>query len=286
MTIAISMLISAFNALTLSPALAALLLRPRKESRGLLGRFFGGFNRGFEKVMHGYVNWSHALIRKAVIAVVILVGFTLVDGVVGSRLPTSFLPAEDYGYAFLNVQLPQAASLERTDEVLKKIEAILAKTEGVQYYTTIGGFSLLNRISASYQGFFFLGFKPWDERTSEGLQAQEIVNTVNGALAAQSAGGHRLCLSAARDSGTRQRGRFLALAAGPQRRLGRVSRSEPAKVPRRRRQTAGAGGSHLALFGLGPANLRRRGSRQGSEAGRGDGRRVPNACKPISAGSI
>ena len=184
-TIAISMLISAFNALTLSPALAALLLRPRKESRGLLGRFFGGFNRGFERVMRGYVNWSHALIRKAVVAVLVLVGFTLVDGVVGSRLPASFLPAEDYGYAFLNVQLPQGASLERTDEVLKKIEGILAKTEGVQYYATIGGFSLLTNTSSSYQGFFFLGLKPWDERTSEALEAQAIVNTVNGALAAE-----------------------------------------------------------------------------------------------------
>ena len=125
MTIAIAMLISAFNALTLSPALAALILKPRKPSRGLLGRFFGGFNRLFEKVMHGYVNWSHALIRKAVIAVMILVGFTLMDGLIGSQLPTSFLPEEDYGYAFLNVQLPDAASLERTDEVLKKIEGIL-----------------------------------------------------------------------------------------------------------------------------------------------------------------
>src|SRR5918994_317969 len=150
MTIAVSMLISAFNALTLSPALAAMLLRPRQKSRGLLGRFFGGFNRAFEKVMRGYVSWSHGLIRKAALAVAALVGFTLVDGVVGSRLPASFLPAEDYGYAFLNVQLPQGASLERTDEVLKKIEGILAKTEGVEYYATIGGFSLLTNTSSSY----------------------------------------------------------------------------------------------------------------------------------------
>ena len=184
-TIAISMLISAFNALTLSPALAALLLKPRKESRGLTGRFFGGFNRAFAKVMHGYVNWSHALIRKAGVAMLILVGFTLLDGLIGSRLPTSFLPEEDYGYAMLNVQLPAAASLERTDQVLKKVEGILARTEGVEYYTTIGGFSLLNRISASYQGFFFMSFKPWDERNSQELQAQAILAKVNGALAAQ-----------------------------------------------------------------------------------------------------
>jgi multidrug efflux pump len=175
MTIAISMLISAFNALTLSPALAALILKPRKPSRGLLGRFFGGFNRLFEKVMHGYVNWSHALIRKAAIAVLILVVFTLIDGLIGRQLPTSFLPEEDYGYAFLNVQLPEAASLERTDEVLKKIEAILAKTEGVKYYATIGGFSLLTNTSSTYQGFFFLGLKPWKERRAKPLEAKQIV---------------------------------------------------------------------------------------------------------------
>jgi len=173
-TIAISMLISAFNALTLSPALAALLLKPRKPSRGLLGRFFNGFNRMFAKVMHGYVNWSHALIRKAVIAMLILVGFTLLNGLIGSKLPASFLPEEDYGYAMLNVQLPDAASLERTDEVLKKIEEILAKTEGVKDYATIAGFSLLTGTSSSYQGFFFLNLKPRDERTSKHLEAKEI----------------------------------------------------------------------------------------------------------------
>jgi len=91
-TIAISMLISAFNALTLSPALAALLLRPRKESRGILGRFFGGFNRAFEKVMQYYLGWSRGLIRKAIIAVLILIAFMALDGLLGKRLPTSFLP--------------------------------------------------------------------------------------------------------------------------------------------------------------------------------------------------
>jgi HAE1 family hydrophobic/amphiphilic exporter-1 len=184
-TIAISVLISAFNALTLSPALAALLLRPRKESRGILGRFFGGFNRLFTKAMDGYVNWSHALIRKAVVGVLIIAGFVLVDGFFGRTLPTSFLPEEDYGYAMLNVQLPDAASLERTDQVLKKVEAILSKTEGVRYHTSIGGFSLLNRISASYQGFFFMSFEPWDDRTSSELQAQAILGKINGALGTQ-----------------------------------------------------------------------------------------------------
>jgi len=184
-TIAISVLISAFNALTLSPALSALLLKPRKESKGILARFFGGFNRLFTKATRGYLNWSHALIRKAVIGVLIIALFAAVDGVIGMRLPTSFLPEEDYGYAFLNVQLPPASSLERTDQVLKKVEGILGKTEGVKYYTTVGGFSLLTRTAASYQGFFFIGLKPWDERASNHLEAQSIVATLNQALATQ-----------------------------------------------------------------------------------------------------
>src|SRR6476660_7546149 len=133
-TIAISVLISAFNALTLSPALSALLLKPRKETKGVLGRFFGGFNRWFTRATHGYVNWSNVLIRKAVIGAVILLAFGVVDLLAVRQLPTSFLPEEDYGYMFLNVQLPPAASLERTNEVCKKVESILASTDGVEYY--------------------------------------------------------------------------------------------------------------------------------------------------------
>ena len=182
-TIAISVVISAFNALTLSPALSALLLRPRRESKGLLARFFGAFNHWFTRATQGYVNWSHFLIRKALVAVLILVGFAAVDLLAARQLPTSFLPEEDYGYFFLNVQLPPAASLKRTDVVSKKIEAILSKTDGVQYYNTIGGFSLLNRVSASYNGFFFVALRPWGERSSAQLQARAILDTLNGRLA-------------------------------------------------------------------------------------------------------
>src|SRR3989441_5139693 len=184
-TIVVSMLISAFNALTLSPALAALLLRPRQEARGLLGRFFGGFNREFERVMRWYVDGSHFLIRKAVVGMLLLGGFYLVDGLIGRTLPTSFLPEEDYGYFFMDVQLPAAASLERTDQVLHKIEGMLSTTEGVQYYTTVGGFSLLTGISSSYQGFFFVGLKSWDERAAPQVTARAIVDRLNQELAAQ-----------------------------------------------------------------------------------------------------
>ena len=179
-TIAVSVVISAFNALTLSPALAALILRPRKEARGLLARFFAAFNRWFAKATQGYVALSRGLIRKVIIGVLILAAFALFDGVFGRSLPTSFLPEEDYGFLFLNIQLPPAASLERTDKVSKKVEAILKQTEGVQYTTTINGFSLLNRVSASYNGFFFVSLSPWGERKHT---AAEIVKSVNVRLA-------------------------------------------------------------------------------------------------------
>lgn len=185
LTIAISVLLSAFNALTLSPALAAMLLRPRKETKGVVGHFFGGFNRVLNKVMDGWVNLSHSLIRRSIIAIVILVVFLGAAALIARKSPTSFLPTEDYGYMYINVQLPAAASLERTDVALRKVEAILAKTEGVQYYTTISGFSNLSRTSNSYQGFFFIALKSWDERKSAKLQVQSLVDTLNKEMAEQ-----------------------------------------------------------------------------------------------------
>jgi HAE1 family hydrophobic/amphiphilic exporter-1 len=181
-TIAVSVLISAFNALTLSPALSAMLLRHRKESRGPLGRFFGAFNRGFARATDGYVGLSRALIRKSVVGAAILAGFVLLSGTLGKTLPSSFLPEEDYGYLLLNVQLPPAASLERTDAVCRRIEAILKETEGVENFNTVAGFSLLTRVSASYSGFFFVELKPWDERGGDGLDAKGILATLNGRL--------------------------------------------------------------------------------------------------------
>jgi HAE1 family hydrophobic/amphiphilic exporter-1 len=182
-TIAISVLISAFNALTLSPALSAMLLRPRKKSNGPLARFFAAFNRWFEKATRGYGKVSHGLIRKAAVGVLILVGFVLVDGVVGRKLPTSFLPEEDYGFFLLNAQLPPASSLARTDLVCQKIEKILAKTEGIQYVSRVAGFSLLTRVSSSYNGFFFIALKPWDDRRGKGMEAKQILERLNKQLA-------------------------------------------------------------------------------------------------------
>ncbi|MDQ2870554.1 MAG: efflux RND transporter permease subunit, partial [Acidobacteriota bacterium] len=175
-------LISAFNALSLSPALAAMLLRPRKEGRGPLAKFFAGFNRWFGRATDRYVNVSHGLIRKALVTIAILLGFVLIDGVMGKRIPTSFLPEEDSGYMLVNAQLPPAASLQRTNEVCRKIEKILAETKGIRYGTSVIGFSLLTRVTATYNGFFFVSLKPWSERESKDLEASAILQTLNGRL--------------------------------------------------------------------------------------------------------
>jgi HAE1 family hydrophobic/amphiphilic exporter-1 len=164
LTIAISVLISAFNALTLSPALAALLLRPKRPASGPLGRFFAAFNRSFGRATQGYVSLSSGAIRRSARSMLLLGGLTAIALGIGRGLPTSFVPDEDQGYFFLQVQLPDAASLQRTDVVARNVERILAETEGVQSYTTIVGYSLLANISASYTGFYFVQLEPWEER--------------------------------------------------------------------------------------------------------------------------
>jgi len=179
-TIAISVMISAFNALTLSPALSAMLLEPRREAHGWASRFFSMFNRGFAKATSGYVRVSHGLVRKAFIGVALLLALTAAAALIGRRLPTGFVPDEDYGYALMQVQLPPAASLERTDAVARKIDQLLSRTEGVANFSTIAGFSLVSRVTASNYGFYFIGLKPWDERP--GLEARTIVNRINAQL--------------------------------------------------------------------------------------------------------
>jgi len=178
-TIAVSVLISAFNALTLSPALSALLLRPRKEAKGPVGKFFAWFNRWFGKMTGGYVSWSHALIRRWGIALLLLLGISVVAVSLGKRLPTSFVPEEDQGYAFIQIQLPDAASLQRTDAVMRKMDDILAHTHGIQGYDAIAGFSLLSNTSASYTGFYFIQLDPWHERTTPELSAEGLMKTLN-----------------------------------------------------------------------------------------------------------
>jgi len=179
LTIAISVLISAFNALTLSPALSALLLRPRKKSKGPLRKFFDWFNRWFGKMASGYESWSGILIRRWVLAMLMLVGISVVAVGMGKRLPASFIPEEDQGYAFIQIQLPDAASLQRTDAVMRKLDDMLANTHGVLSFSGISGFSLLSNTSASYTGFYFLQLEPWHDRLSAELSATGLMQSLN-----------------------------------------------------------------------------------------------------------
>jgi hydrophobic/amphiphilic exporter-1 (mainly G- bacteria), HAE1 family len=178
-TIAFSVILSAFNALSLSPALAALLLRPKTSTRGPLSAFFAWFNRVFTNATEWYVRVCGFLIRKSAIAIILLVGLAVGAGWFGNKVPASFLPDEDQGYLYVNVQLPIAASLQRTDEVAAKIETVLAKTPGIEHTNTIIGFSLLSFVRTSYNAFFFVTLKPWDERKSRSEQLQAIKQHIN-----------------------------------------------------------------------------------------------------------
>ena len=178
-TIAISVLLSAFNALTLSPALAALLLKPRTPSKGLLRRFFDWFNRVFERATEGYVRWSAVLVQKTVVVVVLLAVCCVAGFFFSNRIPSSFLPDEDQGYAFVNVQLPNGASLERTTAVTADVETILMNTPGVEHVTCFVGFSLLSFVRTSYNATFFVTFKPWGDRATRDEQFQSLKAHLN-----------------------------------------------------------------------------------------------------------
>ena len=178
-TIAVSVLLSAFNALTLSPALCALLLRPRKQSHGLIARFFSAFNRLFAWITDRYVHAAAIFTRRTGFALAFLVLFSAVALFFGQKLPTSFLPDEDQGFFYINLQLPNAASIQRTDEICRKIEAILAQTPGVEYTTAVAGFSLLSGVQSSYSGFFFVALNPWEKRKKFTEQYQLLKGRLN-----------------------------------------------------------------------------------------------------------
>jgi hydrophobic/amphiphilic exporter-1 (mainly G- bacteria), HAE1 family len=178
-TIAISVIISAFNALSLSPALAAMLLRPRKESKGPLRKFFNSFNRVFRSATNRYVRASGGMIHKSAVAMIILGLFAVAAVYFGEKLPTGFLPDEDQGYILINLQLPNSASLQRTDQAAKEIEAIVTKMPGVKYITSVIGFSLLSYVQASYNAFFFVMEKPWSTRKQRDEQYQMMKQLLN-----------------------------------------------------------------------------------------------------------
>ena len=185
-TIAISVLISAFNALTLSPALASLLLKPRNKEQkpGLLGKGFALFNRFFGRTTESFVHTSDVLIHKSYLA---MLGLVIIAGLgifFGSTLPGGFLPTEDQGYMFLALQLPDGASAQRTDAAQQKITAALLKTAGVDGVIAVTNFSLLTQVQSTNQGFFFVALKPWEVRKSK----EEQLNYITASLTKQLAG--------------------------------------------------------------------------------------------------
>src|SRR6267143_1075597 len=182
-TIAISVLFSAVNALTLSPALASLLLKPKSAKRSFLQPFYDGFNKVFGRFTDGYLSLTGILVRKAfrsTLLVLLVGGFAVL---IAKRIPGGFLPDEDNGYFFANVQLPDASSLERTDAVSKRVEAIIGQAPGVEYVTTVTGFSLVSGAFASNTAFLFVSLKPWDDRKAKELHAFAIMAGLNQRLA-------------------------------------------------------------------------------------------------------
>jgi HAE1 family hydrophobic/amphiphilic exporter-1 len=175
-TIAISVLISAFNALTLSPALASLLLKPRSTEKktGLLGGFFNWFNKMFRGATNSFVSTSSVMVHKSAFAMLGIVVILLIAALLGGSLPGGFIPTEDQGYMFLALQLPDAASAQRTDAAQQKITAALLKTPGIQGVIAVTNFSLLTQVQSTNAGFFFVSLAPWEARKSKEEQLDYI----------------------------------------------------------------------------------------------------------------
>jgi len=175
-TIAISVAFSAFNALTLSPALAALLLKPKSTKTGLLQKFFDAFNRWFEKFTNQYGKLAGFFTRKLVISSVLLIGITIIAGGLGKIVPGGFVPEEDQGYIMVGVQLPDAASLQRTDLACAKIERILAKVPEIRNSTSIIGLNVFTFQSTPNSATFFIQLKHWSEREKTAAQVVKFIN--------------------------------------------------------------------------------------------------------------
>jgi HAE1 family hydrophobic/amphiphilic exporter-1 len=181
-TIAISVAFSAFNALTLSPALSAILLKPKKVGgkKSLLTKFFDGFNHYFDRFTGQYTRVAGFAARKLFLTIMILVGIVVATVFLGKAVPGGFVPEEDEGYCMVGIQLPDAASKSRTEAVVKKIEFICSKIEEIEHYTSVTGFNLMSGTSSSNAGMLFVTLKPWDERKAT---AAQVIDKLNKAFA-------------------------------------------------------------------------------------------------------
>ena len=214
-TIAISVLLSAVNALTLSPALSALLLKPPTGKKSLLTPFYNGFNKVFGIATNGYISFTTVLVRKFVIGLVLIAGLSYLSVGLMGRIPSGFVPEEDQGYILVNAQLPDSASLERTDAAMKKAEKILSANEAVEGYNAISGFSLLTGAYSSNMGFFFIALKPWHDRHTDESHANGVDQGPQPGVRATDSRRHDRGLRAARHPGPRHRRRLHDAAAGP-----------------------------------------------------------------------
>jgi len=179
-TIVVSVIVSSVNALTLSPALSSLLLKEPKPYKGPLGWFFGKFNKGMDKSTDAYMSFTNIVGRKIKRGIVFILVMTVGAGIFGSLVPGGFIPEEDMGYFFVNAQLPNAASIQRSDVVTKDIEKILMQIPEVDYVTTATGYSILSGAMVSNTGFLFVSMKDWSERDKT---ADEVILEVNKRLA-------------------------------------------------------------------------------------------------------
>lgn len=176
LTIAVSTLFSSLNALTLSPAMAGLLLRPASKDKNA---FFRGFDRFFARASNGYANFLKVVVRRGFLMMLIALGIAVLSGWQFGKIPSAFLPVEDQGYVITSVQLPDAASKERTDEVLRQIDEILAATPGLKDWVSLGGFSMIDGTNASNAATIFVVMKPWEERTAENETQAAILQHLN-----------------------------------------------------------------------------------------------------------
>lgn len=182
LTLSVSVLISSVNALTLSPALSALMLRPSAPMRGPLGWFFGKFNIGFEAVTKKYNAAVASLVKRSIMGIVVVAILIFACGGLFSIIPTSFVPDEDQGYFIVNSMLPEGASLERSDAVAREIEAYLKDAPGVHDYVALGGFSLLTGAYSSYNTAFFIILDDWADRTTPELSLASIMGNAQKAF--------------------------------------------------------------------------------------------------------
>ncbi|MGE4561155.1 MAG: efflux RND transporter permease subunit, partial [Desulfobulbus sp.] len=179
LTIALSVVISAFNALTLSPALCALLLKPKGKGGGPLQKFYDWFNRNFGRATNGYVGLCRVAVHKSLFSLLLLVGIVVLTGFFGKTVPTGFLPEEDQGYVYAGLQLPDASSLQRTRALTEQAERMIMDTPGIKYCTSVVGYSLLSQVSNTYSAFFFITLDDWAERKTPEVQYEAIKHALN-----------------------------------------------------------------------------------------------------------